>query len=43
MAYKNLKNTYLFYLPHEIQDEIEKIRIKSIKRYFCRDRKRIIK
>ena len=31
MAYKNLKNTYLFYLPHEIQDEIEKIRIKSIK------------
>ncbi len=32
MAYKNLKNTYLFYLPHEIQDEIEKIRIRMIQK-----------
>ena len=34
MAYNKYNNTYLFYLPPEIQDEIEKIRIKSIKRIF---------
>ena len=34
MAYRQYNNTYLFYLPPEIQDEIEKIRIESIKRIF---------
>lgn len=35
MAYQRYQDTFLFYLPHEIQDVIEDIRIKSLQKDVC--------